>query len=153
MSHGTYPHNEPAGRLSFLVAGLYAWAAAVSFGMVVLDVLYANLVPKAVAASSEVADFLLLTGAVTVLAAFGAIGASWNSQVARSLFAASLVIIIVGFFAPALLSPLLQTAPRSALGPGIRMAIGGLASILAFMGLHALCLHDCDHANAHGQVS
>jgi hypothetical protein len=133
--------HSPNGVFSFLVAGLYAWTVTLSFGTVVLDVLYSNRVPEAAVAFSEAADFLLLIGAVTVLAAFGAIAVSWNSRVARNLFIASLVTIILGFFAPAFLSPLLQSAPPSALGPGIRIIIGGLASILAFIGLHSFYLH------------
>lgn len=40
-----------------LVVGVYAWLAAVSFGLVLLDIVYAGLVPDAVTALSEAADF------------------------------------------------------------------------------------------------
>lgn len=131
---------RPAGTLSLLVAGFYAWAVTLSLGMVVLDVLYSRLVPESAVASSDVADVLLLIGAVTVLAAFGAVGVSWNSHAARNLFIASLVIVILGFVAPIFLSPLLQGASPPAWGAAIRVIVGGLASILAFMGLHAFYL-------------
>ena len=51
---------------SFLI-GLYVWVLTIFFGMVLLDILYARLVPEAAAAFSEVSDFLLFTGLVTFL--------------------------------------------------------------------------------------
>jgi len=137
-SNTNRPQNRPTSLRGPLVVGLYAWATAVSFGFVLLDIMYANLVPEATAAFSEVADFLLLVSAVTVLAALGAIGLSWKSRAARSLLLASLVVSFLGFFAPALLSPLLQDG--SAWGAGIRMIIGGSISILAFMGFYRIRL-------------
>src|SRR4030042_2667513 len=72
MDNTNKPQNGPAGTLSSLIVGLYAWVVAVSFGAVLLDVVYSNLVSEAAAAFSEVADFLLSISAVTVLAALGA---------------------------------------------------------------------------------
>jgi hypothetical protein len=66
-----------------LIAGLYAWLATISFGLVLLDILYAGLVPEAQAAFSEAADFLLLVNTLTILAALGAIGLSWESKPAN----------------------------------------------------------------------
>ena len=83
MDNTTKPQNGPAGTLSSLIVGLYAWVVAVSFGAVLLDVVYSNLVSEVAAAFSEVADFLLYISAVTVLTALGAIGLSWNSRIAR----------------------------------------------------------------------
>jgi len=134
MSSTKNPQSRPAGLLGPLVVGLYAWAAAVSFGIALIDVVYARLVPEATAAFSEVADFLLLVSAATVLVALTAIGLSWHSRVARNFLIASLVVSLFGFLAPALLSPFLQDG--SALGAGIRLVIGGAISILAFIGFH-----------------
>lgn len=127
--------REPMEKLGSLVVGLYAWVITAFFGAVLLDVVYANVTPGAAAAFSEAADFLLLVGAVTVLAALGAIGLSWNSRVARILFIASLLIIALEFLAPAFLSSFLRDV-GSAWGTGIRITINGLASVLAFIGLY-----------------
>ncbi|HWQ84654.1 MAG TPA: hypothetical protein VN363_08815 [Anaerolineales bacterium] len=43
---------------SFLI-GLYAWVAAVLFGMVVGDIVYARLAPGSAAAFSAISDLLL----------------------------------------------------------------------------------------------
>lgn len=117
------------------MVGLYAWLAAVSFGLVLLDIVYAGLVPEAEVAFSEVADFLLFVNAITILVALGAIGLSWNSQASRNFLVASLAIIILGFLAHMLLSQFLQD---SSLGTGIRMILAGSVSVLAFMGFYKL---------------
>jgi hypothetical protein len=117
-----------------LVVGLYAWLATISFGLVLLDVVYAGLVPEATTALSEAADFLLLVNAVTILAALGAIGLSWRSPMARNLLIASLAVIFLGFFAYALLASSLPAG--SALGTWLRIGLAGSVSVLAFMGLY-----------------
>ena len=119
-----------------LVVGLYAWLAAVSFGLVLLDIVYAGLVPEAAVAFSEVADFLLFVNAVTILVALGAIGLSWNSQASRNLLVASLGIIILGFLAYMLLTQFMQES--SSLGTGFRIILAGSVSVLAFMGFYKL---------------
>lgn len=118
------------------MVGLYAWLAAVSFGLVLLDIVYAGLVPEAAVAFSEVADFLLFVNAVTILVALGAIGLSWNSQASRNFLVASLAVIILGFSAYMLLSQFIQES--SSLGTGIRMILAGSVSVLAFMGFYKL---------------
>jgi hypothetical protein len=117
-----------------LIIGLYAWLATISFGLVLLDILYAGLVPEAVTALSEAADFLLLVNALTIFAAFGAIGLSWKSKPARYFLVASLAVIILGFIGHMLLSPLLKES--SSLGTGIRMILAGSVSVLAFVGFY-----------------
>ena len=119
-----------------LVVGLYAWLAAVSFGFVLLDIVYAGLVPEAEVAFSEVADFLLLVNAITILIALGAIGLSWKSQASRNCLVASLAVIILGFLAYVLLSQFLQDS--SSLGTGIRITLAGSVSVLAVMGFYEL---------------
>ena len=132
MSSSRSPQSETEGVLGSLVIGLYVWLATVSVGLVLLDVVYSNLVAEAAAAFSEVADFLLLVNGVTVLTALGAIGFAWNSRIARSFLVASLLVIILGFVAYALLAPFLQDG--SPLGVGIRIILVGSVSILAFAG-------------------
>ena len=122
------------GIIGPLVVGVYAWLAAVSFGLVLLDILYAGLVPDAATALSEAADFQLLVTSITVLAALGAIGLSWNSRAARNHLISSLAIIFLGFLAYMLLSPFLQDG--SSLGTGIRIILAGSVSVLAFMGFY-----------------
>jgi hypothetical protein len=125
--------REPREQFGALVVGLYAWLTAVSFGAVLLDFLYARLAPGAEAALGEAADFLLLVDAVTLLAALGAIGLAWRSRAARSLVLASLIVAAAGFLAPALLAPLLRDAGPGS-GASLRIAISGLASLLAGAG-------------------
>jgi hypothetical protein len=120
-----------------LVVGVYAWLTAVSFGLVLLDIVYAGLVPDAARALSEAADFQLLISFMTVLAALGAIGLSWNSRAARSYLMSSLAIIFLGFFVYMLLSPFLQDG--LSLGTGIRIILSGSVSVLAFMGFYRFC--------------
>jgi hypothetical protein len=108
--------------------------------MALLDIAYAKLVPEATGAFSEVADFLLLVSAVTLLAAVAAVALSWNSKPARCFLLASLLVGLLGLFAPAVISPFLQDG--SVLGPGLRIVVGGSISILAFMGFYRLRLHE-----------
>jgi len=126
--------NTSTSIIKPLLVGLYAWLAVISFGLVLLDIVYVGLIPEAATALSEAADFLLLVNAITVLAALGTIGLSWNSRAARNFFVASLAAIILGFLVGMLLSPFLQD--RSSLGTGIRVILAGSVSVLAFMGFH-----------------
>ena len=119
-----------------LIVGLYAWLATISFGLVLLDILYAGLVPEAQAALSEAADFLLLVNTLTILAALGAIGLSWESKSARYFLLASLVVTILGSIIHMLLYPLLKES--SSLGTGIRILLAGSVSVLAFVGFSKL---------------
>jgi len=119
-----------------LIVGLYAWLATISFGLVLLDILYAGLVPEAQAALSEAADFLLRVNTLTILAALGAIGLSWESKSARYFLLASLVVTILGFIIQMLLYPLLKES--SSPGTGIRILLAGSVSVLAFVGFYKL---------------
>jgi hypothetical protein len=119
-----------------LAAGAYAWAAAVSFGIALLDVVYARLLPGAAAASSRASDLLLLVGGATMLVALGATALCWDSRDARGFFVASLAAGVFGLFAPALLSPILQVG--SAWGAGIRLGLAGAVSALALVGFYRL---------------
>jgi hypothetical protein len=127
--------NTIQGRLSSLFAGLYAWIVTIFFGMILLDIVYSNLVTEAETAYSEVSDFLLLIGFLTILAAMGAISLSWKSRTARNYFIASLIILMMEFLMPVFFSQFLQDMQRSALTVGLRILINGLASILALIGV------------------
>ena len=130
--------NISPGRLGSFLGGLYTWMVTVFFGAIMLDIVYANLVNEAAPAFSEVSDFLLLLGAFTIPAAIGAIAFSWKSSIARNYFIASLAIILLEFLGPAFFSPLIQDMQDSILPTIVRIIISGLASILAFIGLHKL---------------
>ena len=134
MNEKNSKRNTPTGIIGPLVIGLYAWLTAVSFGLVLLDIVYAGLVPDAATALSEAADFQLLVTSLMVLAALGAIGLSWNSRVLRGFFILSLAIIFFGFLAYIPLSSFLQEG--SSLGTGIRIILSGSVSVLAFMGFY-----------------
>ena len=129
------PQDTPFELIRNIVVGFYAWVLTLSFGAVLIDIMYANLAPGAAAAFSEAADFLLLIAAVTVMAAIAAIGLSWPSRAARNTLIASLAIIIFGAFIPLLSAGLFPGLPGSRLSEVIRIAISGVPSILAFYGL------------------
>jgi len=122
------------------IVGLYAWLAAVSFGLVLMDILYAGLVPEASKAINESSDFQLLVTGVTILAALGSIWLSRNSSASRNLLAAGLGVIILGFFLYMLLSPFLGEG--SASGTVVRIIIYGLTSVLVFLGFYRFIRDD-----------
>ena len=134
--------NKDQAGFGSLLAGFYAWVVTVLFGAVLLDIVYARLlkdVPGASAGTavfSEVSDVLLRIGFVTVLAAFGAVAASWRSAAARNLFIASLLFLALEFFLPMFASPFIESVERLDLGPWLRVIPTGLASILALAGLY-----------------
>jgi hypothetical protein len=128
--------TQPGKMISSVVVTFYAWVVAISFGAVIIDIMYARLAPGIETAFSEVADFLLLLYAVAILVAIVAIGLSWHLNAARNLFIVSLAIIFLGLLLPVFLSPLFRGDLGPALGTGIRMALSALTSILVFMGLH-----------------
>ena len=119
---------------SFFV-GLYAWIVSVFIGAILVDMLYAKLVPAATGAFSQVSDFLLLFGFVTVLAGLVAITISWKSKIARTLIIASLLALSLEILLPILFSQLINNAQLNFIGPWLRIIPVGLASILAFVGL------------------
>ena len=120
-----------------LIVGSYAWLSTISFGLVLLDMLYSGLVPVPSTALREVADFLLFINAFTVLAALGAIGSSMEKKASRNFLTASLAVIILGFTLHMVLSPNLESG--SPFGPVIRIILTGSASVLAFIGFYKYC--------------
>lgn len=136
MDNAARLQSQPVELFRSLVVGAYPWLITISFGAVLLDIVYASSAPAAAAGFSAAADFLLLLGAFTIPAAVAAVALSWRSRIARTAFGASLGFILLGFFAPAILSLLFPGLVGSGVGTALRIAIGGLASILAFAGLH-----------------
>jgi hypothetical protein len=122
-----------------LLVGLYAWIVAMAFGASLLDVVYAAHVPgDSTVDLGEVSDLLLGITALTVLAAIGAITASWGWKTARYLLVASLVVVVAELLTPAVLSQLVRDAEgglRISIGPWVRLGESLLASVLAFVGL------------------
>lgn len=135
-------------HLPYLLAGLYTWIVSTFFGMTLLDIVYSRIAASALKPSetatlfSEAADFLLLIGMLTILAAIAAISSAWSSRSARNLFIASiLVVIAIEFLAPILFFSLIQSIQVNlGLDPGlwIRLIASALSSILAFVGLWKL---------------
>jgi hypothetical protein len=119
-----------------VVVGLYAWAAAVFFGAVLLDVAYSRAVPET-AASADGRDLLLLVGGSALLVGLGAVAACWGSQPARTLVIASLVIASFELLVPPLVPQLVEGLAGSGAGGWVRLAIDGTASLLAFAGSYA----------------
>jgi hypothetical protein len=120
------------GWLGVLAVGFYAWLTTVSFGIVVLDIVYARLIPRAATAFAEVADFLLTVDAITGLAALGAIALVWSSSTTRMLLALSVGALVLEFLAHPLLTAVLSEG--SNLGSGLRVILAGAVSLLAFAG-------------------
>ena len=124
----------------YLLAALYTWIVTSFFGATLLDVVYARLAAntfnpfETASLFSEVADFLLLIGALTVLTAIGAIGVSWSLKSARNLFIASVLCILLPLLLYSLID-LVQTKLGLNVGTWIRLLTSALSSILAFLGL------------------
>ncbi len=128
----------------FSVVACYAWLAAVSFGVILLDVSYANRL-RAVLGNAEsavvfsnVSDALLLAGAVTICAALGSIGLSWESRITRYLLLASLVCLMSEFVVPVMFASFVQNAQTPSAGPFLRITFSGLVSVFAFIALHKI---------------
>lgn len=141
--------------LAGLVAAAYAWILAVFLGAVLLDIIYSSLLQEVDAFEagpsvfSEVSDFLLMLGALTIAAALAAVVVSWAVRSARRMFLAS-VVLLVGFefLAPVVLFPVLRGSQGSSvlgLGPLVRLVPTGVASLLAFTGFLELSRRR-DHA-------
>ena len=134
--------NITLERFRSLVIGFYVWVSTVFFGGILLDIMYSNLshgvlgTSESTAVFSEVADNLLCIGVIMILAAIGAITFSWNSRIARNLFIASLVILILEFLTPVFFYQFVKNAKELNIGPWLRIIPSGLASVLAFIGLH-----------------
>lgn len=124
-------------RLRFLVVGLYAWVAAVFWGSILLDMAYANNLKEVLGSSgssmvfSKISDTLLFIGSIMIITAIAAIAISWKLKIARNLFIASLLAFSFEFSLPILSSFIKTTHGYS----WIRPFPGGIASILAFIGL------------------
>jgi len=127
--------------IAALFVGFYTWIIAVFFGTVLLDIIYSNLLYNflgtvdTITVFSKVSDFLLLIGAVAILAAIGAISSSWKSKSARNLFIASFLILILEFLIPVFFFQFSHNIQLN-IGQLVRIIINGLASILAFIGLY-----------------
>jgi len=122
-----------------LLVGFYSWVVVAFFGAVLLDVVYAKAIrgaldsEKAAAIFSAASDFLLIVLALTVLAAIGAIGSSWQSGLARNLFLASALFVIAEILVPIFLRPLLID---SSAGLWVRLFLSASASVLGVLGLN-----------------
>ena len=118
----------------FLIVGVYAWVAAVYFGGVFLDMVYANNLKSVLGTSestlvfSEISDTLLCIGIVMVISAIGAIAVSWKSRVARNIFITSLFAFSFEILIPILFSFITNTlelswiqtlAQRGSIHPGV----------------------------------
>ena len=119
---------------SFLV-GLYFWVLTIYFGMVLLDIFYARLVPGAINAFREVSDLLLMINFVALLLAMIAIAFSKKSKNVINLIIASQLILFLEFLIPALFSILGLDTQGNSIGPWLRIIPGAASSIVAFIGM------------------
>ena len=130
-------HNISTAAIKSILVGSYAWLATISFGLVLLDTIYAGLVPDSSTAPGEVADFLLFIKALTTLAALGAIGSAMDKKTSRNFLTASLAVSILGVLLFISLSQVLEN--DSSFGSVIRIILNGSVSILAFIGFYKYC--------------
>jgi hypothetical protein len=128
--------------ISSFVVGCYAWLSAVFFGGILLDILYSNILSDRIGATdgaavfSKIADILLLTGFVTILAAVVAIIASWKSKNVSNLLFASLFFLSYEFLIPIFLLRLIRNLQESNIGSCLRIIPSGIGSGLALIGLY-----------------
>jgi hypothetical protein len=139
--------KRPVANWQFLLAAFYTWTASVFFGAVLLDIVYFNAASNSLAPAetimlfSEVADFLLLILALTLLAGMVAVGAAWKVRPARNLFIASLLLVVAEFMVPMLFFSIIEIAQASLgfnVGSWVRLTLSVLPPILAFLGLWKL---------------
>lgn len=127
-------NKQPVGAI---VVGAYAWIVAMLWGMVLLDVAYANnlqsslATPQVLPVYSEIADFLLLIGSLALLIGIGAILLAWRTRGAGISLLASLFLSLLQFMVPAVLS-----AVGPAEGGWIRIIFSTAISLLAFVGFY-----------------
>ena len=130
-------------NLSVLLVGLYSWLVMVSFGVVLLDVVYAGLLRDDVSFDpssvfGEISDFMLLIGGVTLLSGILAVSVSSESKSAQSFLVASLLVVVLEFIVPLFLFKYIGDALEGSgfpFGTAIKLFGSGLASILAILGL------------------
>lgn len=124
-------------KIGSFFAGLYIWSISIFLGAILIDIVYSNLIVsrniEASAIFEEVSDFLLIIGMVVIITAVVSIVLSWKLKIARNLFIASFLIIIFEFLTPIIFSQFIQ---EFSAGKWTRLAISGLASILANIGLY-----------------
>ena len=129
-------------KITSFFIGLYVWVIGIFFGAILLDIVYSNLIVsrniETAEIFEEVSDFLLILGAVVIIAAVVSIVLSWKSKIARNLFIASFLIIIFEFLGPLIFSKFVQEFSS---GQWIRLAISGLASMFASTGLYYFYKH------------
>lgn len=129
--------HGPAIRWPTLMVNVYAWLAAVAFGLVVLDVIYSRLLlasftpDQANGIFNEISDFLLFPLGLLVLTGLVALVAGHAAGSAARLVLASWLVIVGSVPLAILLAPLLDAAGLGAL---VRLALSGLASVLAMLG-------------------
>jgi hypothetical protein len=121
------------GRFGRWLIGLYAWLLALSFGAVLLDVVYANSAARidgvaTGALFNEAADFLQLPLALSAVMGIAALAVAVPIRSARTLLIASLVLTLAPIPALMLFGSLLA---EGGVGTGLRLGLGAGASLLA----------------------
>ena len=96
------PAAQASPTRSSLV-GLYAWAATIAFGFILLDVLYARMIGGA---PGEANNLLLGWSVLTAAVGVFAVAASLDWPVVRNLLLASLFLVALEVLVPVLASGL-----------------------------------------------
>jgi len=115
------------------VLGAYAWLLALSFGAAMLDVVYAGAIGRVDGSTpatlfNDVSDFLQLPLALSALAGIAALAIAVQRPLARTLVIGSLVLALAPLPGLVLFGDALAAGGA---GAGLRLGLGGAASLLA----------------------
>jgi hypothetical protein len=135
--------NSSPGFLGDWIVSFYAWLFAATFGIVLLDVVYAGtmrtLAEPDVSARvfTSVADFLLIPLGLTVLAGVAAALVAAERRLARNLVVASLLVILAPIPVLVLFGSELAAAGA---GTPLRLGLGACGSLLAMAAARAFVI-------------
>jgi hypothetical protein len=133
--------NKNLESFRTLVTGIYSWVVTIFFGIVLLDMAYANLLKDVLSTSQriailgEVSDLLLLIYGLGVLAGIGAVLLSLPIQLARNFLLLSLVMVLFELLVPVFFTHLIENTQNPYLGTWLRVSLSGMASQFAFAAL------------------
>jgi hypothetical protein len=131
---GTQQTGAAWGRFADWIMGIYAWIVTFAFGAVLIDSIYSRSladstsVASVIRAFNQAADFQQLPLAVAVPTGIAALIMAADKPLVRYLMIASLALTLAPLPVVMLFGDL---AAAAGAGTGLRLALGGGASLLA----------------------
>lgn len=128
-------------RLKSLPLFIYTWLAAVYFGAILIDIIYARILNQPGITADlaivfrSISDVLLLAWTLVIFAAVVACVLSWTSKPARYLFMTSLAIFVLELLTPQVISISGLSGQLPEARWLFRLLFSGLAAWLALLGL------------------